>query len=778
MKPLDEFAKLRTPALSDRLMAELERRPWLVVLDGLERVLVAYHRHDAAQLRDEAADTAADQIGKRDPCAAIRPEDGELLRRLAAATRSKILVSSRLMPQALVNRSGMPMPGVRCEILPGLRPADAEAMIRACGVGGRPQAIQAYLQTNCDCHPLVVGALAGLINNYPPHRGNFDRWMEDPRHGGALNLAALDLVQRRNHILLAAIDALAPESRQLLQTLALLQAGADFETLKAFNPHLPPEPEEVAEPQDPIHHFLWSDWDEKRRAQEKGKYQETLAQRQAYVADLAAWKSDPAVRAAPDKLANTIRDLEKRSLLQYDPNGKRYDLHPVVRGIAAGRMAGDETRKLGQKVVDYFSNQSHDPWVNAETLEDVASGLQVVRVLLHMLRYEEALRVYQGDLAAALRFNLNAYAEIQALLRPFFSNGWDGESVPLRALNLSYVLNEAALSLSTAVPDQAQRLLERKFALDIRESYTRQLGIGLQNFAIASLHANRLAEWARLLSLGRQIAETMEDDAQVFLSKLDLLMLSVECGNRKTADRLWRKIDRMGHDLARALYRPGDAEIWRTADLFYRGKLTEEFLTLAETLARGARNRQAIRELHYRRGLWYMTRNEPARAVDSLVQAIRMAREVGIEHVDCEAWLALARRRAGEDGDAHGDAERLSKAEDNAALAVAELWHALGERDRAVKHALRTHRWAVADGEPYVHRYYLDRTRALLADLGAELPKVPRYDPSKTTPYPWEQDVRAFIDRLRAKRETEEAECKTKRKADKEKSHHDEEIGE
>src|SRR5262249_55402325 len=155
-------------------------------------------------------------------------------------------------------------------------------------------AIQAYLQTNCDCHPLVVGALAGLINNYPSDPGNFDRWADGPGHGRALNLAQLDLVQRRNHILEAAIDTLAPESRQLLQTLSLLQAGADFETLKAFNPHLPTEPKEVPEPDDPIHHPFWSRWDGETQAREKTEYQEAIVQRQAYIEALAAWKSDPA----------------------------------------------------------------------------------------------------------------------------------------------------------------------------------------------------------------------------------------------------------------------------------------------------------------------------------------------------------------------------------------------------------------------------------------------------------------------------------------------------
>ena len=126
-QPVNVFRKKKTPELTDLLLAELNTRPWLLVLDGLERVLVAYHRFDAAQLRDEEADTVGDQIADRDPCAAIRSEDDELLRRLAAAAPSKILVTSRLMPRALLNPSGMPLPGVRRDSLPGLRPPDAEA---------------------------------------------------------------------------------------------------------------------------------------------------------------------------------------------------------------------------------------------------------------------------------------------------------------------------------------------------------------------------------------------------------------------------------------------------------------------------------------------------------------------------------------------------------------------------------------------------------------------------------------------------------------------------
>src|SRR5689334_21913641 len=164
-RPLRELVGRRTGALAPELLRQLQARPWLLVLDGLERVLVSYHRFDAAQLADEEAGRT-DEIAQRDPCAAIRPDDDDLLWRLAAAGPSKILITSRLMPRVLLNRSRQPIPGVLHQRLPGLRPADAEAMLRACGVRGDADRMQHYLQHHCDCHPLVTGVIAGLVNDY------------------------------------------------------------------------------------------------------------------------------------------------------------------------------------------------------------------------------------------------------------------------------------------------------------------------------------------------------------------------------------------------------------------------------------------------------------------------------------------------------------------------------------------------------------------------------------------------------------------------------------
>ncbi|MFZ4508197.1 MAG: ATP-binding protein [Fimbriimonas sp.] len=349
-KQLKDFAETPMADLRAELLTQLHARPWLLILDGLERVLVAYHRIDASEVPDEEANRPTDNILDRDPCEAIRPEDNELLRVLASAAPSKVLISSRLTPRVLLNPSGLPLPGVQRLVLPGLDDEDAEAMLRSFGVSGTSAGIRYYLSNYCANHPLVIGVLGGLINSPGPHRGNFDAWAADPDYGAKLDLSRLDLVQRRNHILLAALEALAPTSRQLLSSLALLTDAVDFDTLRAFNPHLPPEPTEVKEPEPLQESNHWRTASDERKAELREQYDNALARRKEYEKALESWRNSPEVRDAAKRLMATIEDLEERGLVQYDGRTRRYDLHPVVRGFAAGAMQPQHNERFGKAV--------------------------------------------------------------------------------------------------------------------------------------------------------------------------------------------------------------------------------------------------------------------------------------------------------------------------------------------------------------------------------------------------------------------------------------------
>ena len=754
-RPFEEFRKKKTPELAEILLHHLQASPWLLVLDGIERVLVAYHRFDAAQIPDEEANRPTDQIADREPCAAIRPEDDDLLRALAAIAPSKLLITSRLVPRVLLNPASQPIPGVLRVPLPGLRPADAEELLRSCGVKGDSQAIRNYLKSNCDCHPLVTGVLAGLINDYPPDKGNFDAWAVDPAGGGQLNLANLDLVQKRNHILKAALDALPEKGRELLSTLALLSEAVDYPTLSALNPHLPPEPVEVEQPPNPESLPWWGEMPNAVKEQAQQRYQAALQRRKEYEQAVKAWRKSPEFLAAPDELSNTVHDLDRRRLLQFDGQTKRYDLHPVVRGIVAGGLQPEEKDRYGQRVVDHFSQQAHSPYKEAETLEDVRDALHIVRTLLKMGRHQQACDAYSGDLSSALLFNLEADVEVLSLLRPFFPRGWatlpDGVDEPAG----SYLINGAAIALqNTGELKEALAAGGTSLLVDLGSGDWTGVRTVLHNISITLSAQNRLAkqEYCLLLALG--LAVLMDVERHLFRARLDRFRQLVNIGQWANAEAMWQLLDPMGRDWPRAIYRPGEAEHSYALFRFWKGDLSEEHLAHAEQPAEAGKNRPAIRYLHGLRGAWRLGQGQWALAAESLHDAVRMAREVGATDAQAETLLALAKFHLGQLSDARREAEQLASARQLSHSALADLWLAIGDYEQAKKHALAAFTWAWADGEHYVHRYGLNKARALLEKLGAEIPKLPPYDPAKDEKLPWEDQVAAAIEKLRAEKKT------------------------
>jgi uncharacterized protein DUF4062 len=756
-QPLKDFQKKKTPELGEMLLHHLNAKPWLIVFDGLERVLVAYNRIDAAQLADEDAGKT-DEIADRDPCAAIRPEDDELLRALAGASPSKLLLTSRLVPHVLLNPASLPIPGVLRKPLRGLRPADAEALFVACGVTGRTDDIQNYLRIHCDCHPLVIGVLAGLVTNYLPDRGNFDAWAADPAGGGKLSLADLDLVQKRNHILHTALAALPEKSRQLLSTLALLSEAVDYPILSALNPHLPPKPEEVKEPEKPEDGWWWASVSDDNKKQAKKDYDVTLQQRREYEQALEVRQGSPEFLAAPQRLAETVHDLEHRGLLQYDRQTRRYDLHPVVRGIAAGGLRQDEKELYGQRVVDHFSQHAHRPYEEAETLEDLRDGLHVVRTLLQMGRNQQAADVYRGSLALGLSFSLEAHAETLSLLRHFFPQGWATLPSGVDASLGGYLANDAGVALEyIGATEEAIRAYTASLEVDRRRKDWRNLATSVRNVSAALHKENRLARSECHVIYALDIATHSNYGISLFRARLDRFLLLALLGQWTKAMGVWLLLDPMGRDWDRATYRPGQAELHYAQFLFWQGLLTEEHLTKAEELARDGKCRRVIRGIYQLRGEWQLEQDQYALGAENLHEAVRMAREVGQTDAEAEAQLALARFHLGQLPEPRHEAERLAVARKPFHRGLAELWLTIGDHERAKKHALAAYEWAWADGEPYVRRYELDKARALLEQLGEAIPDLPPYDSAKDERLSWEDDVVAAIAELKAESEAKRA---------------------
>lgn len=772
-RPLKDFRGRKTAALTPELIDALHAKPWLFVLDGLERVLVAYNRYDAAQAADEDVVHDPDRAG-RHPEACIRPADEELLRLLSGAQPSKVLVTSRLMPRALLNRGGQPLPGVQHIDLQGLDPADAERLMVAAGARGDSARMQQYIQRHFGGHPLVVGVVAGLVARYRPSPGDFDKWVEDSQGGADVDLASMDLSQRRNHILKAAFDDLKPEERVLMVRLGLISDSVDFETIEALNPYRPEPPEKVEEPEPPdkrsnltlrrlAKRLRHADGDErrpfqekieKRQADETAKYERQRVAHQEYLQLLEHWERSSELQTAPERIRKALDDLETRGLLNWDRGNNQYDLHPVVRNYAVHCVLTAEMEQIGRKVVDHFSSRSDPPYDDAETMTDVRNGLQVVRSLLQIGDLQRAYGILDGEITNALFYNLERYNDYLALLRPYFPDGWATQPRGLESkVTLGHVAGRAA-SVLAQVGRTTEALTTDQHAIlaAVCEQRPSTLGVWLRNHCTHQIYANRMKAAERVLLIEEELAPFDSDKGHLREAVEQRIYYSLAIGKVSNAAVALETFNSYARSKHRGTYLPGLAESYLAWLRFRQDRLDEEILSDALRTAREGKNRWSVRHLHLLRGVWLLSVDRFPESEAAFEEAIAMARESGLPTKAEEAQRAIAQTKQGKIDHARETAERLALLEDPPEISLAELFLALGDREKALDHVKRGYKWAWADGMPYVSWWELQRCRTVLQALGEPEPHLP-FDPSNATPLPFEAEVRAFIGELKAKKE-------------------------
>jgi hypothetical protein len=268
---------------------------------------------------------------------------------------------------------------------------------------------------------------------------------------------------------------------------------------------------------------------------------------------------------------------------------------------------------------------------------------------------------------------------------------------------------------------------------------------------------NRPAKVERCLLLDLDLAALTADKEHLFSSRLFRFRQLADVGLWADAEAMWQLVNPMGRGWSRSSYRPGEAESGYVLFRFWQGELREDDLALAEQLAMSGKNRSTVRNLHRLRGEWRSEQGQWALAAESLHEAVRMAREIGQLDVVAEAMLSLAKFHLGQLPAARDVAEQLAKAKEPPHRTIAELWLAIGDREQAKKHALAAYKRDWADGEPYVFRYGLNKARALLEQLGADVPDLPPYDPTRDEKLPWEDELTAAIGKLRAETEAKQA---------------------
>ena len=185
-------SKFPAPDRGTQCSAVLDREPFLFVLDGLERILIAYARMDAAHMADDDLDQrTANRVAQawlspkardnRSSASTVaqdrRPARRSVFPQAGAGLRAaRILVSTRLYPADLQAVDGRAPHRLFRAI-----PARVERRRRAefgapSGSAARRDAAAAVPQLRS--HPLLLQALASEVADTAPRRATLIRWQK------------------------------------------------------------------------------------------------------------------------------------------------------------------------------------------------------------------------------------------------------------------------------------------------------------------------------------------------------------------------------------------------------------------------------------------------------------------------------------------------------------------------------------------------------------------------------------------------------------------------
>lgn len=327
----DSIRPLTRDERLEQLIALLDKGPNLLVLDGLERLLIAYTRPDAAYLSEIGSKGLGETTSCRD---ASEFRVGRFLKRLALSRGVKTVVTSRLVPKDLEKISGEPISGCRFISLSELRDEECVQLWNSMGCHGSARPLIETFNS-FGKHPLLIRALAATVCRFRAGPGDFDAWLRENADLVPPRLQSVELVQAK--ILKTALDALPAKCWPVLSTLALLRMPVDYHVL----------------------------------------------------AEIHASPRSPETEALFD---NTLTELEDRGLMGWNRLANQYDLHPVVRGFVYDRLLPDAKKQTLDSLAEHFRPGPTIPAAIASKA-DMVKPVELFNILTQLGRFNDAYRL-------------------------------------------------------------------------------------------------------------------------------------------------------------------------------------------------------------------------------------------------------------------------------------------------------------------------------------------------------------------------------------------------
>jgi tetratricopeptide (TPR) repeat protein len=689
-----------------QLLRHLNDKPYLFVLDGLERVLIAYNRMDASNLADDEIDqqtanwvagiaglpkTAAQSfVGQHRLRQNTDPRAGAFLQKLAQLSKSRVLITTRLYPSELQLPTGFPRPGCSAYFLRGLSDDDAVGLWRALGVSGsRTELVPIF--RSVETHPLLIQALASEVANYKRAPSDFARWRLDHPQ---FDPTSLPLVQSRNQILDYALRGLTTNVREVLQTLVGFRMPANYITLEAL---------------------------------------------------LVGTKK--ACRSA-QQLDRALTELEDRGLIGWDREANRYDAHPIVRGVVWQLTDVKDRRGIYAALEAHFEPMTTPEWERVESLDDLTPAIERYHTLVGLGRYDDAFDLFRHALSDAAFFRLAAHRERTMWLEQLFPNGVSELPALSSGEKQAFALNALAQGCQfSGQPGKAVPLFKRavKIREQIGDDKNRAVNISNLSFALVDIGALREAEIneRHALILDHKIRGYHE--GAVLQHYGQLLGLRGE-----------RALSHLTLNRSRRVFVEQRLRQWEGATSAYLAEnafLFSDFVKAtawaddAWELASHNRHERDFIRAALQQGRAAFGLGNLVRADERLHHALNRARVVNVVEFELPALVAIAelelKRGHAAQAKARLDdvweaAERgpYPLAQSDAHNVLAAIALAENNKPAAIDAATKAYKAAWCDGPPYAYHWGLQKAKAHLAALGAPEPDMPPFDESKFEPLP------------------------------------------
>jgi tetratricopeptide (TPR) repeat protein len=686
-QPLAEIQQLPAPEREKHLLAALGREPYLIVLDGLERILIAYPRMNAAHLQDSQVEN------KKSLRQTADPRDGRFLRRLAHVKNSRILISTRLYPAVLERDGGDPIPGSSLHPIEGLSDEDAVELWRAFDVSGsRDELLPVF--TTFGKHPLLIQALAGEVKRYHRAPGDFQEWRKANPQFDPTKFPRLQ--EAMAHVMEFALRELADKARQALQVIAAFRMPAHYDTLAAL----------------------------------------LIGEGKAC--------------ADERELDEVLTELEDRGLVGWDKRANRYDLHPLVRGVVWNGLGDDTRHGVYTSLHAHFEAVPMiDDYLKVKSLEDLTPAIELYNTLIGLARFDDAYVVFRDRLSKATLYRLSANRQRVELLEMLFPDGLEPLPRLSSQSNQGYTLNALATGyVSNGQPGRAAILYRRANTIASEMKDDDNLSIGLGNLSDALRLAGALCESE---STARRALVITREQNNRFKEAVSLCWLGATLAAHGLATESESALQRaLCVFVARSNSQfAGFVNAYLAQRALWRGEfaLALSFANRAWELAHVQNyERDFIRAARVQ-GEAALGLNDFVTADERLHQAVTRARMVNLVEDELPALVALVELRRRQ-GDLKAARELLDDVWEAAECGPYPLFHsdaynilAQIERDadnteKAVEAATRAYQLAWCDGIPFAYHWGLEKARQHLRELGADEPLMPPFDESSFEPMP------------------------------------------